>query len=81
MAPPGGETANDFAHRVAGALQSIQAEYNGRSVVVGAHAGTNRGLLAAILGRQAAYQNKEVTWEEMLKSNERWEEKSLKLAW
>jgi predicted dehydrogenase len=37
--------------------------------------------LTAILGRQAAYQNKEVTWDEMLKSNERWEEKSLKLAW
>jgi len=37
--------------------------------------------LTAILGRQAAYKQKEVTWDEMLNSGERWEEKSLKLAW
>jgi len=36
--------------------------------------------LTAILGRMAAYQNREVTWDEMMKSNERLEA-SLKLRW
>ena len=44
-APPGGETANDFAARVKTTLEEIVAEYKGRSIVVGAHAGTNRGVL------------------------------------
>jgi alpha-ribazole phosphatase len=50
-APPQGETANEFAERVARGLDGLVAEYKGRSVVVGAHAGTNRGIMAAILGR------------------------------
>lgn len=50
-APPGGETANDFAERVARGVEDVVKEYKGRSVVVGAHAGTNRGIMAAILGR------------------------------
>jgi broad specificity phosphatase PhoE len=50
-APPGGETANDFAHRVKATLEEVVEEYKGRSVVLGAHAGTNRGVLAAILAR------------------------------
>ncbi len=36
--------------------------------------------LTAILGRTAAYQNREVTWEEMMRSTERFEAK-LKLRW
>ena len=51
VAPPGGETANDFAARVANGLRDIMTEYRGRSVVIGAHAGTNRGILASVLGR------------------------------
>ena len=51
-APPGGgETANAFGKRVASGLEELVAEYKGRSVAVAAHAGTNRGFLAAILGR------------------------------
>lgn len=50
-APPQGETANDFAERVARGLEAVVEEYKGRSIVVGAHAGTNRGIMAAILGR------------------------------
>ena len=50
-APPGGESANEFAARVAAALNELVAEYRGRSIMVGSHAGTNRGILAAILGR------------------------------
>lgn len=50
-APPGGETANDFADRVKDTLEQIVTEYKGRSIAVGAHAGTNRGIMAAILGR------------------------------
>jgi predicted dehydrogenase len=36
--------------------------------------------LTCILGRTAAYQNREVTWDEMLKRNERYEA-NLKLTW
>lgn len=50
-APPGGETANAFAERIATELEAIVDEYKGRSIAVGAHAGSNRGILAAILGR------------------------------
>jgi hypothetical protein len=32
-----------------------------------------RSNLTAILGRTAAYRRAEVTWEEMLKANEKWE--------
>lgn len=52
VAPPGGgESANDFAARVARGLEAVKAEYKGRTIVIGAHAGTNRGFLATILGR------------------------------
>lgn len=50
-APPGGESASQFAARVANAMAEIVEEYKGRAVVMGAHAGTNRGVLAVILGR------------------------------
>jgi broad specificity phosphatase PhoE len=50
-APPGGESANEFAERVARALEDIVNEYKGRAIALGAHAGTNRGILAAILGK------------------------------
>ncbi len=36
--------------------------------------------LTAILGRTAAYQQREVTWDEMMRSNEKWEA-NLKLRW
>jgi hypothetical protein len=32
-----------------------------------------RSNLTTILGRMAAYQRREVTWEEMLNANEKWE--------
>lgn len=50
-APPAGESANQFAERVATAMSEVVQEYRGRSVVLGAHAGTNRGVLAVILKR------------------------------
>jgi len=50
-APPGGETANGFAARVSEALFELVSEYRGRSIAVASHAGTNRGFLAAILGK------------------------------
>jgi predicted dehydrogenase len=37
--------------------------------------------LTAILGRTAAYKQGEVTWDEMMKANEKWEAKDLKLRW
>ncbi|MBI4892829.1 MAG: Gfo/Idh/MocA family oxidoreductase [Acidobacteria bacterium] len=37
--------------------------------------------LTGILGRTAAYKQAEVTWEEMLKANEKWEPPKLKLQW
>lgn len=51
VAPPNGESANQFATRVADALQEVVDEYKGRSIAMAAHAGTNRGILAAVLGR------------------------------
>ena len=36
--------------------------------------------LTGILGRTAAYKNREVTWEEMMKADEKWTS-DLKLAW
>jgi broad specificity phosphatase PhoE len=50
-APPGGESANDFAQRIHDALQELVNEFKGRSLAVAAHAGTNRGILASIVGR------------------------------
>jgi predicted dehydrogenase len=39
-----------------------------------------RSNLTAILGRTAAYRNREVTWDEMMNSNEKWSA-DLKLRW
>ena len=39
-----------------------------------------RSTLTAILGRTAAYRNREVTWDEMMNSNEKWSA-DLKLRW
>lgn len=49
--PGGGESANEFAARIKATLEDIVKEYKGRSIVMASHAGTNRGVLAAILGR------------------------------
>ena len=40
-----------------------------------------RSNLTAILGRTAAYRNREVTWDEMMNSNEKWSAADLKLRW
>lgn len=37
--------------------------------------------LTGILGRTAAYRQAEVTWDEMMKANEKWEAPRLKLKW
>jgi predicted dehydrogenase len=37
--------------------------------------------LTGILGRTAAYKNAEVTWDEMMKANERWATPELKMNW
>ncbi len=37
--------------------------------------------LTGILGRTAAYKQAEVTWDEMMKANEKWEAPKLKLQW
>jgi broad specificity phosphatase PhoE len=50
-APPGGETRARLRDRVDGVLQAISAEYLGRdvSLLVAAHGGTIRALVASIL--------------------------------
>ena len=40
-----------------------------------------RSNLTAILGRTAAYRNREVTWDEMMTSNEKWTAADMKLRW
>ena len=37
--------------------------------------------LSVILGRTAAYRNREVTWDEIVNSNEKWSAADLKLRW
>jgi predicted dehydrogenase len=37
--------------------------------------------LTAILGRTAAYKQRNVTWDEMMQANEKWEARDLKLRW
>ena len=49
--PPGGESGLEFQERVTGALDGILHEYRGRTVVVAAHAGTNRAILSHVLKR------------------------------
>ncbi|MFO1533428.1 MAG: histidine phosphatase family protein [Thermoplasmatota archaeon] len=51
--PPGmdGEGCDDFQGRIDAALASVLDEFRGRSVVLGAHAGTCRAILANILRR------------------------------
>ena len=39
-----------------------------------------RSNLTTILGRTAAYKRKEVTWDEMMKANEKWEFKTKGLS-
>jgi len=48
---PDGESCAQFQARIESALESFLSEFRGRSVVLGAHAGTNRAILAHILGR------------------------------
>ncbi len=40
-----------------------------------------RSNLTAILGRTAAYEGRELTWEEMMRSGERLDPGNLKLRW
>ncbi len=49
---PGGQSANDFANGVHFALQEILEEFEGRTIAIAAHAGTNRAILASALNRQ-----------------------------
>lgn len=49
LACPGGESAGAFAARVQVHLQEIVQEFEGRTVAVFAHAGTNRAFLAHAL--------------------------------
>ncbi|MES2155956.1 MAG: histidine phosphatase family protein [bacterium] len=51
VACPGGESGNAFAARIDEALANLLAEFKGRSVVLAAHAGTNRAILGHILKR------------------------------
>jgi broad specificity phosphatase PhoE len=51
VAPPGGESAGAFGQRVADALKEVVDQYKGRSICVVSHAGTCRGIMAAVLGR------------------------------
>jgi len=47
--PAGAETLEDFGRRVAHALQDVLSEYNGKHVLVVAHAGVVRAALGHIL--------------------------------
>ncbi len=49
--PPGGESGDLFYERIEGALEELRSEFRGRSVVLAAHAGTNRAILAHLLKR------------------------------
>jgi broad specificity phosphatase PhoE len=49
LACPDGESCDTFYERVTAELQSIQEEFKGRHVVLAAHAGTNRCILASIV--------------------------------
>ncbi len=51
IACPDGESGNAFAARVEDALAKLLAEFRGRSVVLAAHAGTNRAILGHVLKR------------------------------
>lgn len=48
--PPGAEPVADFTGRVAAATQHLAQTHRGRRVLVVAHAGTMRAMLAALLG-------------------------------
>jgi len=48
---PGGESGNIFAARVQAGLADLLEEFKGRSVVLAAHAGTNRAILGHVLRR------------------------------
>lgn len=50
-APPGGESVPMFQARIEGAIAELQAEFRGRSILVGGHAGTNRAILSHVLKR------------------------------
>lgn len=47
LACPGGESAGGFSKRVKQALEEVLVRYDGQTIAVFAHAGTNRALLAA----------------------------------
>ncbi len=51
IACPGGESGNLFAARVQEGLTQVLEEFKGRSVVLAAHAGTNRAILGHVLRR------------------------------
>lgn len=53
IAPPGGETFDRVAARVGAAVDRLGARFAGRDIVVVAHAGTVRGVLAKALGGEA----------------------------
>jgi probable phosphoglycerate mutase len=48
---PGGESCATFHERVESSLGELVAEFKGRSVVLAAHAGTNRAILSHVLKR------------------------------
>lgn len=50
LAIPGGESVQEFEARVAAALGETLVEFRGRCVVLAAHAGVSRAILAGILG-------------------------------
>jgi hypothetical protein len=69
----GADTGNLYTD---GAVRNIATFYD--SINKGDHANPTvapsvRSNLTTILGRMAAYQRREVTWEEMLNANEKWE--------
>ncbi len=49
LACPGGETVQAFSDRIQSALDDLREEFAGRTVVLAAHAGTNRAILADAL--------------------------------
>jgi ribonuclease H / adenosylcobalamin/alpha-ribazole phosphatase len=51
LPPPDGESCAMFQERIDDTLRDVLDEFGGRSVVLGAHAGTNRAILANILRR------------------------------
>ena len=69
----GGEMANLYTDGAVANIATFHKSITGGDFANPAVAPSVRSNLTTILGRTAAYQRAEVTWEQMMKDNEKWE--------